>query len=213
MPHTVEQPRGFTLIELMIVIAVIGVAAAAAVPAVSSITGANARAAAGELAGAMRWMFDTAAMRHESCRLALDIDHATWWAECTQTRPGERRMAVALPVDAAAREEDDEALAERFPDEKDSERRRLLAQTRFGAYQDRLVKKRELPGSSVFQEVWIQHQREPQVNGIAYLYFFPQGQAEAARVPIVDGGSVYSVVLQPFTGHARVVNGKPEVPR
>lgn len=213
MAYATRQSRGFTLIELLIVIAVIGLASAIAVPAVSSISGANARAAAGELAGAMRSLFDTAAMRHESCRLALDIDHATWWAECTRTEPGHRRMAVSLPGDANAREENEETLAERFPDEKDAEKRRVLARARFGAYQDRLVKKRELPGSSDFQEVWVQHQREPQTSGIAYVYFFPQGQAEAARVPIVDGGNVYSVVLQPFTGHARVVNGKPEVPR
>ncbi len=47
---------------------------------------------------------------------------------------------------------------------------------------------------------------------MAYVYFFPNGQAEAARLPIVDGSNVYSVVTQPFTGHAKVVTGKPEVP-
>ena len=41
------QPRGFTLIEVLIVVAVIGVMAFAAAPAVDSFTGANARSAAG----------------------------------------------------------------------------------------------------------------------------------------------------------------------
>ncbi len=213
MRRTLHRPAGFTLIELLIVIAVVAVAAAAAVPAVNSVTDANARAAAGELAGAMRWMFDTAAMRHETCRLALDVDHSAWWAECTLTRPGERRAPVAVKDGTAAREEEDDALAERFPDERDAERRRLLARARFGAYEDRQVKKRGLPGSAAFTDVWTQHQHEPQTGGIAYVYFFPQGQAEAARVPIADGGNVYSIVLQPFTGRARVVPGKPEVPR
>ena len=48
------QARGFTLIEILIVVAVIGVVALAAAPAVSSLTGANARSAAGEIAGASR---------------------------------------------------------------------------------------------------------------------------------------------------------------
>ena len=50
----------------------------------SAVTGANARAAAGELAAGARYLFDTAALRHQTCRLALDVDHATWWAECTK---------------------------------------------------------------------------------------------------------------------------------
>ncbi len=202
-----------TLIELLIVVALIAVAAMAAGPAIRSVTGANSRAAAGELAGAMRWMFDTAAMRHETCRLALDIDHSAWWAECTRTRPGERQAPAVSKDGVAAREDDDDSLAERFPDERDAEKRRLLARARFGAYEDRQVKRRTLPGSATFTDVWTQHQREPQASGIDYVYFFPQGQAEAARVPIADGDNVYSVVLQPFTGHARVVVGKPEVPR
>jgi hypothetical protein len=48
---------------------------------------------------------------------------------------------------------------------------------------------------------------------MAYVYFFPQGRAEQARVPVRDGDLAYSVILQPFTGQARVVSGVPEVPR
>ncbi len=58
------QRGGFTLIELLIVVAVIALMAAAAAPAVASLTGANARGAAGEIAGAARYLFDTASLRH-----------------------------------------------------------------------------------------------------------------------------------------------------
>ncbi|HEU4385887.1 MAG TPA: prepilin-type N-terminal cleavage/methylation domain-containing protein, partial [Anaeromyxobacteraceae bacterium] len=50
-----RAPGGFTLVELLIVVAVVALAAAAVAPAVGSLTGANARKAAGEMAGAMRW--------------------------------------------------------------------------------------------------------------------------------------------------------------
>lgn len=187
------------------------VASAAAVPALDAVTGANARAAAGELAGAARYLFDVATLRHQTCRLALDLDHRRWWAECSK----ERYLAGREPVGERdrAREEDDEKLAERYADERDSERRRLLARAHFDEFQDRLARKRDLPGSAAFREVWSEHQREPWSKGMAYVYFFPGGRTEAARVPVADGSNVYSVVLQPFTGRARVVTGEPEVPR
>ncbi len=208
MTRAASRPRGFTLIELMIVVAVVAVAAAAIVPAVSSLTGANARAAAGEISGAMRWLFDTAALRHTTCRLALDLDKAAWWPECI---PPKGRSAAGGPAPYSP--EEDEALAERFPDERDAETRRLLAKSHFGEFADRQVKRRELPGSAGIAEVWTQHLSEPASKGMAYVYFYPQGQSEAARVTVADAGNLYSIVLQPLTGRARVVPGKPEVPR
>jgi len=209
MDRRADSARGFTLIELLIVIAILAILSAASLPAISAVTGANARASAGELAGAMRYLFETAALRQETCRLALDLDGRAWWAECTKDRYYVSRELQG----AARREEDDEVLKDRFPDARDAEKRRLLARARFGQYSDRLARKRSLPGSTAFQDVWTAHQREPFSKGMAYLYFHPQGQAEAARVTLADGDNVYSIVLQPFTGHARVVTGKPEVPR
>jgi general secretion pathway protein H len=204
-----RRPSGFTLIELMIVIAIVAILSAAALPALNSVTGANARAAAGELSGAARYLFDTAALRHETCRLALDLDEGEWWAECTK----DRAYAARDPSSAPFREEDDAALEDRFPDERDAEKRRLLARPRFAQFRDRLAKKQALPGGAAFADVWAEHQREPSSKGMAYVYFFPNGQAEAARIPIVDGDNAYSVVTQPFTGRAKVVVGKPKVPR
>ncbi len=99
----VRQPRGFTLIEVLIVVAVIGVVALAAAPAVNSFTGANARSAASEIAGASRYLFDTAALRHQTCRLVLDIDAREWWAECTTAAPGARRNQAVMGKDGVGR--------------------------------------------------------------------------------------------------------------
>jgi general secretion pathway protein H len=205
------QPRGFTLIEVLIVVAVIGVMAFAAAPAVNSFTGANARSAAGEIAGASRYLFDTAALRHQTCRLVVDIDHQEWWAECTAVQPGGRRGQPVMGKDGAA--EDDERQLRGFSDEPDAEKRKFLARARFAEFKDRQVQKRKLKGSTIFDKVWTPRQREAQTRGKAYVYFFPQGQVDAAHIPVADGSSVYTVVTQPLTGRARVVNGIPEIPR
>ncbi len=196
--------RGFTLLELMVVVGILAVLAMAAGPAVDSITGANARKAAGELAGSMRALYDVAALRNVTCRVALDLDARTWWAECAKARAGIARD----PEKAAPTAEE---LADRFPDEKDADRRRLLARTEFGAYQDRLVAKRELPGNARFEPVTVEGRRDAVEKGTAYVYFFPGGQAQRAWVPVADGSNRYTVVLEPLTGRARVEVGKVEV--
>jgi general secretion pathway protein H len=197
------QARGFTLIEILIVVAVIGVVSLAAAPAVSSLTGANARSAAGEIAGASRYLFDTAALRHATCRMVLDLDGRTFGAECAP-----RLVGVAKGADAAAADaDDDEELERRFPDERDAERRRLLARSKFGAFTDRLLRRRELPGRTQIREVRVEGRREPITQGQAYVHFFPGGQAERAFIEVADGGTLYTVVVEPFTGRARVVTG------
>ena len=192
-------------------VAVIGVMALAAAPALDSFTGANARSAAGEIAGASRYLFDTAALRHQTCRLVVDIDHREWWAECTAAGPGNRRGQPVMGKDGVA--EDDEQLLRGYSDEPDAEKRRFLARARFAEFKDRQVQKRKLKGSAAFEKVWTPRQREAQTRGKAYVYYFPQGQADPAHVPVVDGSSVYTVVTQPLTGRARVVTGWPEIPR
>ena len=198
---------GFTLIELLIVIAVGLLLAAAAAPAVASLTGASARKAAGEMAGAMRWLFDTAALRHTTCRLALDLDGSAFWAECVDPAAGGARGP------ALGGRDDEEALAERFPEEKSREVRKLLGKSPFGEFADRTVKRRELPGGAELVEVWTPRLDRPVEKGIAHVYFFPRGEAEAARVVVGRGDHLYSVTLEPLTGRARVVAGKPELPR
>jgi general secretion pathway protein H len=207
-----RQPRGFTLIEVLIVVAVIAVMAMAAAPAVNSLTGANARTTAGEIAGAYRYLFDTAALRHQTCRLVLDIDAREWWAECTTATSGGRRSQPVVGKDGVA-EDDERDLARGFSDEPDAEKRKFLSRARFAEYKDRQVQKRKLRGSVVFEKIWTPRQREAQAKGKAYVYFYPQGQADLAQIPVSDGGNAYTVVTKPLTGRARVVTGIPEVPR
>ena len=106
-------------------------------------------------------------------------------------------------------EDDEQELARGFSDEVDAEKRKFLARARFAEFKDRQVQKRKLKGSAAFEKVWTPRNRDPQTKGKAYVYFYPQGQADRAQIPVADGGNVYTVVTQPLTGRARVVTGHP----
>jgi general secretion pathway protein H len=202
--------RGFTLVELIIAVALMAVLTAAAIPAVAAVTGANARSAAGELAGAARYLFDVSSLRHEPCRLVLDLDERAWWAECTKDRTAAARDAAGADPGLA---EDDDRLAGRVPDDVDVEARRVLARAKWAQFSDSIAKKRGLPGGAAFRDVRAEHLREPATRGRAYVYFWPQGRAEEASIVVADGDHVYSVLVPGYTGRARVVSGKPEARR
>jgi general secretion pathway protein H len=199
-----RRARGLTLIELLVVLAIIASVAVMVGPALASVTGANAKKAAGELAGSMRVLFDLAALRHETCRMVIDLDKRTFSAECA-------RGAASVRPGATSEDEDDEELGTRFSDESDPEIRRILGRSQFGKFKDRLLRDRELPGAAKFGPVHLEGRRDAVETGTAYVYFFPGGQAQRAWVPVVDGKHVFTIVTEPFTGRARVVAGKVEV--
>ena len=65
--------RGLTLIEISIAIIIVAMLFSAAVMGIGSLTGAKAKGSAGELAGLIRSLYDSAALRGRTCRLVFEI--------------------------------------------------------------------------------------------------------------------------------------------
>jgi len=228
---------GFTLIELMVALAVAGTLFAALIIGLGALTGARARQAMGELGAAARSLYDTAALTGNTCRLVFllprdDSSEFAYRAECANgpvtsamDRDQEIRDATKAAVEAyrknsrgGARAVDPYApppgsrsSSSTLLDVLDSEKVRVEKAAAFSAFTSPEIEPRKMSGVRV--SVWTSHQKAKIVNGLAYLYFFPQGYTERAQVTVRQGKNVWTLLISPITGRTSIVDGEPEVPK
>ncbi|WP_171410386.1 MULTISPECIES: prepilin-type N-terminal cleavage/methylation domain-containing protein [Myxococcus] len=231
--------RGLTLIEISIAIIIVAMLFSAAVMGIGSITGAKAKGSAGELAGLIRSLYDSAALRGQTCRLVFEIpdpksEQATrYHAECAEgavttardrdetlrTENSERERAARNRGSGSGRDERRNYLsggsgtnAPSAQELLEGEKLRVENAARFSSYTSEEVPARELP-ADVKVSVWTRNQRQPVENGVAYLYFFPQGYTEKAYVYVQQGDNVWTLDVSPLTGKVQIVAEALEVPR
>jgi prepilin-type N-terminal cleavage/methylation domain-containing protein len=72
---------GFTLIEVLIVIVLLGLVMTVAVRGIRSLAKSDMRASAVKMAGAIRYLFDRASTTGKMHRLVIDFENKKYWAE------------------------------------------------------------------------------------------------------------------------------------
>jgi general secretion pathway protein H len=231
-----RRARGFTLLELIIVIGIIALISSGAVMTVGAVTGSKAKASATELAGTIRLLYDSAALTGKTCRLVFELPNlkdddtpVKYHAECAKSG-------------LTARKDRDDELRELRDSEKDREREKkkkeedsrfkslssdsaptvqeLMAreksrvedEAKFDVYSSEEIADRVLPGA-VRIAVWTRHQREYVKQGTAYMYFFPQGFTERSQLAVKQGSNTWTLTVSPLTGKVAIVADDLEVPR
>jgi general secretion pathway protein H len=221
--------RGMTLIEIAIALLIAAVLFSAVTVSIGAITGAKAKAAAGELAGVVRALYDTAGLTGKTCRLVFELpggeDEETpvrYHAECAagsvttaRDREAALREDTARPRDG---EREERGLAGQqggtrsLEELMTAEQQRVEQAATFQGFTSEAVEARTLPGD-VRVGVWTRQQRVYVESGVAYLYFFPQGFTEKAQVRLSQGDNVWTLTVAPLTGKVTVVPEALEVPR
>jgi general secretion pathway protein H len=75
------RPKGFTLIELAVVVAILGVMIALVAPKLGELGEANLKRSARHLTGMIRFLHDESQAKKTEYRLRFDIQDGRYWAE------------------------------------------------------------------------------------------------------------------------------------
>jgi general secretion pathway protein H len=216
--------RGFTLIEVMIVLFIVGLVTIVTVVGLRSLFKTDLRATATRMAGSIRYLFDRASTTGKVHRLVLDFDNNRYWAEVTddafifaagkETEEGRKKEAEKI-----AKEEE----AERLAAEKEaffgsSIPSKYLAKpfipkrAKFNAFRETVVKPIALKSDVMFADIYTPRLSRPLSSGRGYVYFFPLGMTEAATIHLWDGKETYySLIVHPLTGRVTVKNSFVEI--
>jgi general secretion pathway protein H len=217
---------GISLIEVLVVLAIVGLLGGVVVYSIRSIAKTDLRTSAAKLAGAIRYCFDRSMTSGAYFRLVLDLDKNKYWVEKSDERMYLQRDKEKVDKKGKAYDRDEKEKKEAEEDKLDEERfagKNPLAaalepppkpkKAHFEAFKDANLPEVSLPRKVALFDVYTPRQEEPYRAGRAYLYFFPDGHTERALVRLQSGDDWYSLVVHPLNGRVEVKSGKYELPR
>lgn len=206
---------GVTLIEILVVVAIVTVLAGLTIFGLGGTSSARLRRGAAQLGGAVRVAYAHATATSKVVRLVFDFQEGRVLLEQATSRhlleKGQSGGAEAVT--------EIEQQAQSAADEIAKGARSPRASFEAAAGVGFPAEGKELPSGIQFWQVMTGHQESPIGEGRAYLYFFPGGQTENAAVQLRvtnaaedDTSGFLTVVVSPLTGKTSIRPGRVDMP-
>lgn len=212
--HENSRQAGFTLLEIILVLAIFGAIAAVILPNVGLTIGSRMSMGLRELAGTIRATYDNSILTGRVNRLVINLRTNEYWVEEAPFGFSGRPSAQSSDGSAfAQRMEDSRARLMEDLDRAASEARRsgggsdervytvrsfLVAQraslkeAKWGEVEDTILTRRRLPSGLLFWSVATEGMSRPlsfsQLSDgeVAFVYFFPWGEAFRTQIQIAS---------------------------
>ncbi len=205
-----QRSEAMTLIEILIVIAIIGVAVAGVTLGVNSLGRNKIRRAAVRIASGARFAFHRAVTQGSTVRMAFDLEAGTLGFE-----EGHGQIVLARDVESEDEDLDEDlstvdpwAAAQARLDQTivvNSGRSAFAPITRDDNHPDPRYRSRGLDGVLITRLI-TPHETEPRESGKGYVHFWSHGEGENAIIQVEtnDGDYVYTVEINGLTGASRI---------
>jgi prepilin-type N-terminal cleavage/methylation domain-containing protein len=204
-PGARSRQAGFTILELMVVTALIVLVMGTAVYGLRDVGAAHVRAEAYRMSAALRYLYEKSITDGVAYRLNIDIDKGRIEAERLDDEKG-CGGGLELTEGAETRFKDLARKAEEARKKKAEENGVVSPKGKFGAFSDFVIKGRDISKAVKIRKVATLASPSPIEEGKAFIHVFPHGVIERAMVIFEgDDEQVYSVVTEPYQGRARVL--------
>lgn len=199
--------HGFTLLELMVVIVLVGLLITIAIPTLRSLSGANIKNEIVRLSGLTSEVYARAAISGLTYRINFDLEAQNYWVE---EKVGD---AGSVAPELGYEELMKERLNKSTSDEEKEKVQRFLPN--FKAAEGDLGEKHQLDTDLILYGAWTEHMQEVSRTGTVSIYFFSGGYTQSAFVSIAKKGeeedsSIY-MALSPLTGAVEIDQGEPDI--
>jgi general secretion pathway protein H len=210
--HRAPQRAGFTLIEVLIVLALVAALMTLGAFSMGMIGRGDVRAEALKLSGQIRYIFNQAATHNQSFQLVINLDERRYHVEVMRVEGALTREQIAgddLNKQLKAR-------AKKRASRVDDEDSAFAGALTRDPVEDYLIEPTTLPDGVAFLGVMTSHHDAMQYDGIATINFFPNGFVEPSIIYIGEQTEddtppreafSFTLFIHPLTGHTDVESG------
>ncbi|MFT5681908.1 MAG: prepilin-type N-terminal cleavage/methylation domain-containing protein [Myxococcota bacterium] len=212
--------QGLTLIEIMVVMAIIAIVLAVGMPAISGVLALQQQAAITELSKTYVWLIDEAAMRNTTFRIVYNLDRNTWKVEAGDPET----LVFSTPEERQEHDEEVSDMMSRFTQRELEEGAASDVEDASGRFEGLddpvFTTEQTLPEGIRFQFIYTPQYGEdgmmpnpdgpsddPEEDTIAFTYIFSDGTAEHTVIRIVDVDDPeegYTMEIEPLSGAVRI---------